>query len=224
MEAPTGDPSTAWFRLRYPDRDALLQTQDGGVTTTQRLEVLGGFTDVAVEPDGTLWLATVDGGFVYAYPGEGAQGADVPPGRGVGARDGLIWLTSSQGAVALEASGASTDDVVSSVVVYDLEGPRACPEESDAGLTCPDAWDALQESLDAVRDTGSPAGDTDLSDPPEPVDPEEPADPAPNDELQAEDPAASCGCSTGAPLGHGLLVWLAVWWGRRRRAGGPTPS
>ena len=159
------DPATAWIRVDGQLADRLMMTTDGGATLVELFRVESDIRDVLREPDGTLWVATVDAGLYRAADGTTfTEVADAPL---------VNAMAHDARGVHLALSGGINDDVMvrtqdgasfeTTMVWGDLVGPVECPEDSDAWTFCDPNWEIVEVALGRVGDDDDSAGDDDDS-------------------------------------------------------------
>jgi len=198
------DPLVAWIVVDGQLEDLVMRTDDGGVVFTEVFRADGDISDIHREPDGALWVATIESGLHRAADGT----------TFVEIEDAPLVSGFSQDArgVHLSLNGDLTTDVVvrsqdgsafeTAMIWDDLVAPLECPKDSDARVFCDSNWEIVEVALGRFEgdDDDSGAGDDD-------------------DSAGGEDGCCPDGASLAAAPGAagGLIPGLIAAWGLRRR-------
>jgi hypothetical protein len=154
------DPVVAWLRVDAPEVDVLLRTDDGAVSWVEEFVVEGSITDVILEADGTLWVATAEAGLFRASDAGGfVEVPDVPLVNGLATDARGVHLAVNSPFDAGQVL-TSTDAARFEPTAFwaDVVGPLECPPDSDVRVLCESIWPMVEAAL---AGSVAPGGDDD---------------------------------------------------------------
>ena len=193
-----------------PEGDRLYRSTDGGATFAEVLATGQPITNVVLRGGMTVLVASGGGTFRSADGGATFGPAATTPRLGcVGQRpDGTLIGCAANWDPDFMAVGRS-DDASQWQKMFrfvELAGPLSCPAGTTGHDVCDqELWPGLKAQFGATGPTG-------------------PTCSASPDGAEPPKPGGCCDAGGGAPIGSGMLAFLAVWWIGRRRDRGRRPS
>ncbi len=187
--------------------DRLYRSTDAGVSFSEVLATTDAIRDVVFAQDGTVYAASLSGGFKSMDNGASFQPlAGSPQLSCVGQRgDGELVGCGTNWDPDFEAIAASTDNSATWSKLFrfvELAGPLTCAPGTTNQTKCDASWPALQEQFGATGPTCGAAPDT-AGDPPPPP---------------PKGGGGCCDAGSGVPIGAGVFAigWLVALKVRRR--------
>lgn len=194
------DPDRAWVVIDPIGTDLLVETTDGGATTSLVWEAPDRITDVERLPDGRL-LVVLNDRRPWLQGESGFTELSVDDSAGVGSNAAGTWFSHRTYVTGSFLSfGTQPETADWTLGPSTIVAPLSCPDASSQAVHCLPLWDLLAPRLvpPQTADTGLPPAPT----------------PAPTEDDDVQGP---CGCGTPAPIGLPLLVAALAATLRRRR-------